>query len=232
MLHKDHISSIEIYSDEWQMARLGRFTSSRINALCTGSEKELAEGAMTYIYHKAGELVTMQSTAEDDVIEDENTAWGLMHEIDAIRKFGQRMKIDFLAVQKLIMNPDSNFSSTPDAIWIKGICENQNEYNVRTVEVKCPRKYHKFIPFYRAKTPQDIKKISRVYYWQVIDQMDNCGSSIGYFAAYHPLFPEGANLNIIEFNKMDLWDEFKFLHEKKRLAVAKLNEVLADFQKK
>ena len=87
------------------------------------------------------------------------------------------MGLEYLVVQKLILNDEKRFSSTPDAIWVKGICENNYEYNVRTVEVKCPRKYHKFIPFYMCKTPEDVKKKSKVYYWQVIDQMDNCGSA-------------------------------------------------------
>lgn len=223
MLHIDHISTIEIYSDAWQMARLGRFTSSRIHCLC--GEEPFTKGAMTYIYHKVGELLTGQTTAEDDQIEDENTAWGLQYETEAIKKFGEKYKLEYLAVQKLIMNPDSQFSSTPDALWIKGVCKNQVEYNVRTVEVKCPRKYHKFIPYYLCDSPDKLKKINPVYYWQVIDQMDNCGSAVGYWAAYHPLFPENANLRVIEFDKMKLWEDFKLLQTRKRLAIEKFKEV-------
>lgn len=230
MLHKDHISNIQIYSDEWHIIRKGRFTSSRINCLCL--DKEFSDGAMTYIYHKVGEVLTGQTLADmDDVVEDENTTWGLQYEPEAINEFGLRMKIQYLVTQKLIMNPDKRFSSTPDAIWPVSICENGYEYNVRTVEVKCPRKYHKFIPFYQAKTPYDIKKLSRVYFWQVIDQMDNCGSALGYFVAYHPLFPKNANMNIVEFNKMDLWKDFKLLQDRKKSAIAKFEEILADFRK-
>lgn len=228
MLHKDHISKIQIYSDEWHLARLGRFTSSRINCLCT--DKECAEGAMTYIYHKVGETLTKQPLADmDDVVEDENTTWGLMYEPEAIQVFANKMKIQYLVVQKMIANAASQFSSTPDAIWVKSICENQVEYNVCTIEVKCPRKYHKFIPYFRAKTPYDVKKLSKVYFWQVIDQMDNCGSAVGYFVVYHPLFPPGANMSVVVFNKMDLWEEFKLLQIRKKWAVEKFNEVKADF---
>jgi hypothetical protein len=223
MLHKDHISKIQIYSEEWHQFRKGKFTSSRINCLMT--DKEFAEGAMTYIYHKVGETITGHTTSEDDQIEDENTVWGIKYEPEAIAKFGNKLGIKFLATQKMITNPEGQFSSTPDAIWIRGISQNEYEYNVRTVEVKCPRKYHKFIPFYMAKTPADIKKLSKVYYWQVVDQMHNCFSSVGYFVVYHPLFPEGSNMNIIEFKKMDLWEDFKLLEQRKKSAVAKFNEI-------
>ena len=223
MLHKNHISKVEIYTDEWFKIRLGRFTSSRIHCLC--GDEPYTKGAMTYIYHKIGELVTGQTTAEDEVIEDENTAWGNQYEPEAIKKFGLKMGLEYLAVQKLILNEERNFSSTPDAIWVKGICKNQEEYNVRTVEVKCPRKYHKFIPYYMCKNPHEVKKLNPVYFWQVIDQMDNCGSAYGYLAFYHPLFPPERNMNIVEFDKMKLWDEFKLLKTRKTLAVEKFNEL-------
>lgn len=228
MLHKDHISKIQIYTPEWFKMRLGRFTSSMMSRLMT--EEPFGQGAITYIHQKVGEVLTGQTTAEDEIIEDENTVWGNMYENEAINQFGLKMGLKYLAVQKLILNPDKNFSSTPDAIWIKGICKNEYEYNVRTVEVKCPRKYHKFIPYYMCETPQDLRKLSKIYFWQVIDQMDNCGSAIGYFAVYHPLFPKNSNLKIIEFDKMKLWDEFKLLQTRKKIAIEKFNEVLSRFR--
>ncbi len=228
MLHKNHICQVEVYTDQWFRIRLGRFTSSRIH--CLMGEEPFSKGAMTYIYHKVGEVLTGQTTAEDEVIEDENTAWGNQYEPEAVNQFGVKMNLQFLAVQKLILAEESQFSSTPDAIWIKGICKNQDEYNVRTVEVKCPRKYHKFIPYYLCETPHHVKKLNPVYFWQVLDQMMNCGSAVGYLAFYHPLFPKDRNMRIIEFNKMDLWDEFKLLQERKKLAVEKFNEVIQTFK--
>ncbi len=163
MLHRDHISRIEIYTPEWVAMRLGRFTSSLMHRLM--GDDPSTQGATTYIHQKVGEVLTGQTTAgDDDVIEDENTAWGLMYETEAINQFGVKMGLKYLAIQKLIFNPDKNFSSTPDAIWVKGICKNQEEYNVRTVEVKCPRKYHKFIPYYLCETPEDVRKLSKIYF--------------------------------------------------------------------
>jgi len=227
MLHKDHICKVDAYTPEWHQLRLGRFTSSRIH--CLMGEQPFTQGAMTYIYHKVGEKVTGRTTAEDEIIEDENTVWGNQYEPEAINKFGVKMGLEFLAVQKLILAPEKQFSSTPDAIWVKGICKNENEYNVRTVEVKCPRKYHKFIPYYMCETPAQVKKINNVYYWQTLDQLDNCGSAVGYLAFYHPLFPPESNMRIIEFNKMELWDDFKLLHERKLMAVEKFNEIIKNF---
>lgn len=230
MLKVSHISNIQIYTHDWDMARLGRFTSSKINVLM--GEKNIQDsGAMTYIYHKVGELLTKKSMAtEDDIIEDENTAWGRENEPMAITKFGLKYGIKFLVTQKLILDPNTQFSSTPDAIWVHNASVmKDDEYNVSTLEVKCPRKYHKFIPLYKCKTPADLKAFNKNYYWQVIDQMYNCDSAMGYFACYHPLFPEGKNLGIIEFKKLDLWPEFKKMKERKEQAVKIFNEIKAEF---
>lgn len=226
MLHVDHISKVQIYSDEWQLTRRGKFTSSRI--FCLMGEKPFAQGAMTYIHHKVGEELTGHITAEDDQFEDENTAWGNTYEPEAIRLFSQVNKVQYIATQKLIHNPNKRYSSTPDAIWIHGVCQNQVEYNVSTLEVKCPRKFHRFIPFQLCKTPAALKKLSAMFYWQTIDQMWNCGSAVGYFMVYHPQFPAPANKRIIEFRKMDLWDDFRLLDDRKRLAEAKFDEVKAE----
>jgi hypothetical protein len=194
-------------------------------------EKFSSNDCVSYVYQKAGELITKKSTAtEDDVIEDENTAWGREQEPAAIKLFSDIKGIDYLVTQKMILNPDSYFSSTPDAIWVHGqSVSKMDEYNVSTLEVKCPRKYPRYIPLWRCKTPEALKKFSRKYYWQVLDQMDNCDSQVGYFACFHPLFPPETRMNIIEFRKIDLWDEFKLLKERKQMYLKHLREIVEAF---
>lgn len=230
MLKSSHISNIQIYTEEWDRARIGRATSSNISNIM--GEKFSTNDCVSYVYQKAGELITQKSTAvEDDVIEDENTAWGREHEPAAISRFGQIKNIQFLVVQKMIMNPDFHFSSTPDAIWIHGQSVlKADEYNVSTLEVKCPRKYPRYIPLWECQTPEELKRFSKKYYWQVIDQMDNADAAVGYFACFHPLFPIETNMRIIEFRKIDMWDEFKKLKERKHLFVKHLEEIRRRFQ--
>lgn len=231
MLHKSWISNIQIYTEQWDEIRRGRFTSSRIIAILS-EKKELGEGAMTYIYQKAGEKVTGRTLADEneEIIEDENTAWGLENEVAALNLFGVVMKIKYLVVQKIIFDPNGNESSTPDALWIVDSSVIKEDcYNVATVEVKCPRKYHKFFPLYDCDTPEKLRKHEKKYYFQVLDQMLVCGASIGYFVCYHPLFPPGKNIRIIKFNKLELWDDFRFLEHRKKLALEKYREIIQDF---
>jgi len=230
MLHKSHISNIEIYSEAWQSVRLGRITSSKVHVLM--AEKSLSEGAMSYIYQKAGEAITGHTTEEDsDVVEDENTAWGVMNEPLALNKFGMKMGLKYLVTQKLIFDPVSRTSSTPDALWIIAPSVLQEDcYNVATVEVKCPRKYHRFFPLFACNTAEDLLKKHRPYFWQVIDQMIVCGAAIGYFVVYNPTFPEHKNMKIIEFKKIDLWDYFKKLEQRKKEALQELDAIILSWK--
>lgn len=223
MLKKSHISKIEIYSEEWHKYRLGRATSSKMFSIC--GIDGFGKTGDSYIYQKVGEALTGQSN-EKEFEFDEDLDWGKMYEPEALKAFAKKMNVQFLVTQKLISNPDSHFSSTPDGIWVHGECIiDDNEYNVSTVECKCPRTYHNFIPKFLCKTPADLYKVNKSDYWQTIDQMDQCGAAIGYFFCYHPYFPEGSNINIIQFKKMDLWNQFTLLSARKKLFVKQFEEI-------
>jgi hypothetical protein len=195
-------------------------------------EKSLSDGAMSYIYQKAGEAITGHTTEEDtDVVEDENTAWGVLNEPAALKNFGHYMKIEYLITQKIIFDPQERTSSTPDALWVIDSSVTQADcYNVATVEVKCPRKYHKFFPLFACNTPEELKVKHKPYFWQVIDQMSVCGAAIGYFVVYNPTFPPHKNMKVIEFRKIDLWDDFKKLEQRKKEAVQTLEGIIMSWK--
>lgn len=218
MLQKSHISNIEIHSDAWFSGRLGKFTSSMIFVLM--GEKPFTTGAMSYIMEKAGEEMSGMPAKQE--VDNEWTRWGHIHEGTAVHKFGKKMKIDFLVVQKLITAPGSRFGSTPDAIWVKKAY--RGAYDVSTVEVKCYPSYSHFISCVLCDTPEELKRIDPKLYWQVIDQMCNCDCLVGYAVLFHPLFKAGG-FKIIEFRKVLLVPEFTFLIARKNMAVTKFEEI-------
>lgn len=230
MLHKSFISDIKIYSPEWNAVRSGRLTSSRIHVLL--AEKNLTVGAMSYLYQKAGESITGHNTEDDDdIIEDENTAWGIMNEPLALNKFGLSRGIKYLVTQKVIYDPSGRTSSTPDALWIiDSSVFKEDCYNVATVEVKCPRKYPRFFPLFACNTPADLKLKNSSYYWQVIDQMSTCQAALGYFVVFNPTFPAHKNLKVIEFRKIDIWEDFRKLEQRKKEAVQILGEIILSWK--
>lgn len=233
MLNKAHISRIKPGSDEWMMARRGKLTSSEIYNIM--GDYFWTTGCQSYLYRKVGEMLTgIPATSE---INTEATAHGLINEANAIRKFALSYGFKHVVCQQLIAIPDSKCGSTPDGIIILNESLDEQMWNVMTAEVKCPPTYASFIPLALCKTPQDLKKVKKEFYWQVLDQMDNCDCLKGYFITYHPDFKAG-NMNVIEFRKMQVAGEeggktvqfpivkdLAFLKERKKIAIEKMEEI-------
>lgn len=230
MLSKNKISQIEIYSEDWLRGRLGKFTSSgAFNLMGSGYEK--------YVRLKVGEYVTGLSRASGmswaGEVNTEATMWGSKYESEAVIKLGVKMGVEFLIVQKLITEEGSRFGSTPDGLKINRVSPDGTEYEAEPIEVKCPPTFDNYLLLWECETPQDLKEANKQYYWQVLDQMDACGSLVGHFAAYHPDFSFG-NLRHIVFDLMQseerkgvkvfpLHNDMKELRKKKEQAVADFN---------
>ena len=114
MLKKSHISNMQIYSRDWEEMRKGRFTSSRISNII-GEEGVTKVVGMSYIYQKAGEKITNKSMAdEDDVIEDENTAWGREKMPHLVKLVPDDEAIDLLLKTK---RQDGSLDSVEEENW-------------------------------------------------------------------------------------------------------------------
>jgi hypothetical protein len=211
MLLKSSITGIRIHTDEWHQARLAKFTSSKKHHLMGKSIE--TDGCLSYIYDLVGEEMT--GTPANADIDTPATRHGNLYEPEAIQKFSEKMNVKFAVTQCLISPKDSRFSGTPDAII--PLQETETSYSVRTAEIKCPPTYSAYIGLFLCNTPKDVLKENKIYYWQVIDQMNLCGALIGYLVIYHPFFRSG-NLKVIEFNAMHLQEEFKLLKARNKEA--------------
>lgn len=193
MLKKAHISSIKSGSEAWHKARLAKFTSSKMHFLTY--PKGFTDGSTRYIRERVGEELTGKSA--DREIETEAMRWGLFHEAEAIKKFGRSKGLEFVIVQQLITDPESRFGSTPDFLIVLRESPDGTEYEVETGEVKCPPTYDSYIGLFLCDTPAQLKEEKREFYWQVLDQMDQCGAKRGHFITYHPEFKAGNHKSII-----------------------------------
>lgn len=220
MLNKKHITNIPILSDEWFMGRLAKFTASEWHYWM--GEKPLTQGAINYTYRKVGE--ELSGLPARDEVDTKSTEWGKIQEPNAIKAFGEVMKLEFVVTQKLIVEPDSRFGCTPDFLISNSYKEDSEFWDVTPGEVKCPPSYDNFIALARCKTPADVKATNKIYYHQVLFQMAQCDCLRGFLVIFHPLFKSGG-LKIIEFRKKDLIPDFKLLNERKIIAVNLFNEV-------
>ena len=226
MLQKSKISGVKILSDEWFQNRLAKFTSSEIFNL-------IGEGQANYIRRKVGEELTGKPAKGE--FDTEGLRWGTFYEAEAINKFGLQHNLSFLIVQQLVCDPIGRFGSTPDGLIVKRESIDKLEYEVETVEVKCPITFDAYIRLFECENAQDLKQVSKQYYWQVLDQMDNCGSLTAHFVVYHPDFKRG-NMKTFEVKAMQciettkgkdypVYNDMKLLREKKKQAVEKFEEL-------
>jgi len=209
MLPKSSISQIAIHSDEWFAGRLAKFTSSEFHFLM--GEKGLGQAGMNYIYRKVGEELTGLPCRRE--ISTEATEHGNLYEPENLRKFGEKMGLDFLVTQKLIVPQESRHGSTPDGLIVHSEAMDGLCYNVSTVEAKCPLSYDAYIRLWKCRTPQNVKDENRIYFYQILHQMWVCNALRGYLTGYHPFFKSG-QLNVVEFRKVDLVPEFKTLTQR------------------
>jgi len=231
MLKKAHISKIKAGDEEWFMGRLGKFTSSEVHLIC--KPEGIGKGGRSYIRRKVGEEMTGRPAKDD--IDVPATRHGLLHERDMLIKFGKKMGLDFLVLQQLITIPGTRYGSTPDALIVTRESPDGTEYEVETVEGKCPITYDAYIALFECDTPQQLKETMKDYYWQVLDQMDNCGASRAHFVIYHPDFKAGNHKSIILDRREPVLtpkgkvfainDDLKFLQKRKLEAVGIFEEI-------
>lgn len=211
MLPKSSITQIPIHSEEWFQNRLGKFTASKIH-LCM-KPKGIGEGGLSYIRSRIGEELTGISSEKD--FKTDAMMWGLEHEVESIKRFQQLKQAEFVAVQSLICKPDSRFSCTPDAIWVKSESSDGLSYEVATYETKSYPTYENHIACALCETPAQIKIQDVGAYYQTIMQMDECGALVGFLGYFNPAFKVGS-YRLIEFRKVHLIEEFKLLNQRKK----------------
>ena len=227
MLKKSKISAVKIHSDEWHQNRLAKFTSSEISRLFGNS-------FIRYVREKVGEELTGKSAKGE--IDVEATRWGAFYEAEALSKFGKQKGLEFLVTQQLVCDPTSRFGCTPDGLIVLRESPDETEYEVETVEVKCPPTFANFIELFECETPMDLKEANSQYYWQCLDQMENCESLRHHFVVYNPDFRCG-NMKVLSFvsnydvvtgkgvKEFPVYKDLKLLREKKLLAEQKFHEI-------
>lgn len=226
-ISEHQISLDPVLNEKYQQARLGKFTASRISC-CMGA-KGIGEGGLTYIRTRIGEELTGVSSEKE--VSTEEMQWGLKYEREALQRFGELKKLDYLLVQRLVYEEGSKFACTPDGIWVKSEKLDKTAYEVATVEVKCFQVAN-HIKCALCSTPEEIKDNAPSAYWQKIMQMDECSALVGFLCFFHPQMKSGG-FRVIEFRKINLTKDFALLSQRKKEILAiyeKEKEILLNIQ--
>lgn len=200
--------------EAWHQARVSLFTSSEWHFIA-GGVKAIDQTGRKYIWRKVGE--ELSGMPARDEVTTLATAHGHLYEPQALKKFAEKMGVDFLVTQKFIRPIGKRHGTTPDALWVVRETSDGLGYDVNTVEAKCPSSYDAYIELWNCTTPEEIKAKEKKYYWQVIHQMFVTGALKGYLVIYQPFFRSGG-MRIIEFKASEVLHDLTFTAQRSKEA--------------
>lgn len=179
----------------WEVSRIGKFTSSCIDALLTEPKSaeakkngELSETAKTYVRGRAAEIIT--GTIRQ--VQTFSMDWGKQYEPEAAALLKEIYpEMEFASMEAPRFFRYSDFAGgSPDG-WDKE--------NKVVAEIKCPEDPANHVEYCLLKSADDLKKVNRDYYHQIQMNMLCVGKEFGFefhkmmglFASYCPIVGEG-----------------------------------------
>ena len=179
---------------EWQRARLGKFTGSRVADLMTKSRTKgetFGATAMSYIRKVAAQRMLNPMLIEDDELFgdylDLTTAtskvmrWGTEQEDEAKRLYINVTKNKVIDVASVEMNEMPYFSASPDGV----VVEQTHNGTLGVLEIKCSLD-ERFVEFCQVEDGESLKAAEPKYYWQVMSEMAVTGYGFCDFVVYNP----------------------------------------------
>lgn len=175
-------------SDDWRLARMGRFTGSEIHKLMTTQRggKGFGKTAVSYIYAKQAErnvpaYILRNSNTRELYYErvsggSKATRYGTEWEADARLSFERWAKTKTYDCSFVYYGDD--MGASPDAL----VCE---DGKLGVLEIKCPFDPAIFRLYVNEiKDGETLKSVRPEYWWQMQMEMLCVGAEYGYFFAY------------------------------------------------
>lgn len=173
---------IEQGTDEWDKARVGRFTSSEIWRLMVNPKSKsdqdsgkLSDTAMTYVFEKVAEIMTGQCKQQGYAFP---LVYGKEQEPNAIEHF---CRVTGLQWREVGFFPFGDHAGgSPDG----EIGDNA------ILEVKCPYDQSKQLEYLMLTDQWDLKRMFREYYWQCMANLLFTEKQECHFVTYDPRYQD------------------------------------------
>ena len=180
--------------DQWQQARMNRFTASVIHKLMGSSRSGglLSKSAETFVYEKAAEILTgISKPVYGDALD-----WGKQYESHAFDVFDSQNfeQFTYYGGETYVFIPYGDYSGySPDGLSQDAI-----------LEIKCPYNSAIHLKNFSITDADSLKSVHPEYYWQMQLGMLATDLPTGFFVSYDPRMPEGKQMHIAEIERHDL----------------------------
>lgn len=168
-------------SEEWKVARVGKFTASRFKDLMTKGKSGRGAGFDNLIAAIVAERLTNQ---EVETYQNAAMERGLELENDARTEFEKR-------TGNLVM--ESGFITHPKYPFVG--CSLDGEIDGALIEIKCPASMGKHLLALEGPS------YAQDYHWQMQGQMWVTGHKLVKFVSYDPRWPENLRLVIRDVHR-------------------------------
>lgn len=169
----------------WFELRAGKFTASQIYNLMgerslksnkDGSQlNHWSDGAQTYIFKKVSESFQVY----EEEVYSKALAWGNDNEEYAKKHYSEAFSCELEDRAFIVSEFSKHAGCSPDS-YIKG--------DHKGVEFKCPYVPSNHVKYMLIKSSEDLKVISKQYYWQIQMSMLISGFKKWDFVSYDPRF--------------------------------------------
>lgn len=205
-------------TDDWYKDRLGRFTASEIWKLTVkpkDPKNEFSVAFMDYVWDKVAETLTQWY--DPNKRDSAATRWGKDHE--------ELAKVVFTKVTGLLVNNAGFIKDLIDPDHV-GCSPDGLIGDDAGVEIKCPYDSRVHLEHRQLRTPADLKRLNRDYYWQVIHCMITTERSTWFFVSFDPRFKDERMLHIIRFEWAKVEADIDFLVEQIQKAIKEKERIL------
>lgn len=189
----------EVPATKWELLRMGKFTSSEISPLLVSPKdksQNVAEGAKTYIYEKAAEIVT--GTVRK--VETYAMEWGNEHEPTAAFILKQKFPgFEYFGKQEPRFFAYTDFSGgSPDGV---------SRAEKIVGEIKCPENPSNHVEFCLLNTGEDLKKFDKNWWHQIQMNIACVAKAWG----VSPLTLKGAFISFCPLVKKELYRRYHII---------------------
>ncbi len=188
---------MEQRTNEWNEARMGRFTASSIAKLmCSVDEKKA--GTLAYFKNKTAKDYILEKIAETLTGEEAESfttkemQWGIDCEPFAKTHFQEATGKIITDVAILVADFTHDASCSPD-----GLISAEKS----GIEIKCPYNSRNHVHHMTVGCSDDLKVVNETYYYQVQMSMLISGYDFWYFVSYDPRFADKHRMHIAKINR-------------------------------
>jgi hypothetical protein len=185
-------------TNEWYLARLGKFTASNFSDLMakpTLKASEWSKTSINYIQNLALQLFLKNYFSRPD---NDATRWGMRNEEKALLEFGLATGYVIKEAGFTLHDKYPEVGATPDAIVI----ERKQSAELVLAQIKCPYSQKNHTKYSRKIQDADtLKKCRSAIHWQIQGEIWVTGAAHSYFVSYDPRQPGKQRLHYAKIER-------------------------------